>query len=288
MLSVTSGSTRVGAGQNDAGTFGAPGVVDGERHARGDPFAVPILRARPGGPAERFSGQLSGAHPVVVFFAAVLCGFVAVGALSVAVGYLVNHLLLPAAGIGSADESVNVWLEAHRSAGLTDVSSVASIAGGAPLLPILVGAIALVGLALRRWRLAAFVVFALAVESGLYRVTTLVIHRDRPNVARLDSLPVDASYPSGHTAASVAVYSGLALLLTSRFTSGRFRVLAWCAAGAVTLLVAASRMYRGMHHPIDTVAGVVLGVAALVVLVFACRAAGAAAARAQTSRSAQR
>jgi membrane-associated phospholipid phosphatase len=35
-------------------------------------------------------------------------------------------------------------------------------------------------------------------------------------------------------------------------------------------------MYRGMHHPLDVAGGVVVGIAALIVLVFACRAAGAA------------
>ena len=245
--------------------------------AEDDPFVPPILHARPGGLAERFSARLDGRHPALVFFAAVLLGFALVAALSIGVGYLVNHVLLPFAGIGAADESVNVWLAGHRTATDTDISAVGSAVGGAPVLPILIGIIALVLLALRRWRLAAFVVFALAVESALYRVTTLAIHRHRPDVARLEQLPVNASYPSGHTAASVAVYSGIALLLTSRFTDGRFRVLAWAAAVAVTLLVASSRMYRGMHHPSDPIAGAILGMAALVILVFACRAAGVAA-----------
>ena len=57
-------------------------------------------------------------------------------------------------------------------------------------------------LALRRWRLAAFTLFVICIESGAYRATTLVVHRDRPHVDRLESLPVDASYPSGHTAAA--------------------------------------------------------------------------------------
>jgi membrane-associated phospholipid phosphatase len=37
-------------------------------------------------------------------------------------------------------------------------------------------------------------------------------------------------------------------------------------------------MYRGMHHPIDVLGGIVVGIAALVVLVSACRTAAAAAA----------
>jgi membrane-associated phospholipid phosphatase len=95
-------------------------------------------------------------------------------------------------------------------------------------------------------------------------------------VPRLEDLPVDASYPSGHTAASVAVYGGLVLLLTTRITSARRRLLAWVGAILIAVFVAMSRMYRGMHHPIDAAGGVLVGLAAIAVVVFACDAATAA------------
>ncbi len=87
---------------------------------------------------------------------------------------------------------------------------------------------------------------------------------------------MDAGYPSGHTAASIAVYGGLTVLLTSRIRNRGVRTIAWLVAGAIPFYVALSRMYRGMHYPLDTVGGALLGVAALGVIVFACRAAGAA------------
>jgi membrane-associated phospholipid phosphatase len=36
-------------------------------------------------------------------------------------------------------------------------------------------------------------------------------------------------------------------------------------------------MYRGMHHPLDLGAGALIGIGAVLVLLFACRAAGVAA-----------
>jgi membrane-associated phospholipid phosphatase len=47
----------------------------------------------------------------------------------------------------------------------------------------------------------------------------------------------------------------------------------------MTTFVALSRMYEGMHHPIDVAGGVLIGIGAILVLLFACRAAGAAAER---------
>jgi membrane-associated phospholipid phosphatase len=231
------------------------------------------------------AGRLGALHPAVVFFFAMLAGLAIVAALSIGLGYLVTRLVEPAWGIGAAGERVNVWLAAHRTSSRTEASLLGSIVAGGVVLPIVVGVIAIACAVLRKWRIMAFAVFVLGVESAAYRATTLVIHSHRPRVVRLEHLPVNASYPSGHTAASIAVYSGLALLLTSRFTSRVFRVFAWTSAVAITTFVAASRMYRGMHHPLDIAGGVVVGIAALIVLVFACRTAGAAAEFRELSRA---
>jgi membrane-associated phospholipid phosphatase len=145
------------------------------------------------------------------------------------------------------------------------------------VLPIVAGVLALAAAVFRKWRLVAFFVLALAVESATYRVTTFFVHSHRPHVHRLESLPVNASYPSGHTAAAIAVYCGLALLITSRFKNDAVRVTAWLVAAGIVAFVATARMYRGMHHPLDIAGGVLVGIAALCVLVLACRSAGAAA-----------
>jgi membrane-associated phospholipid phosphatase len=86
-------------------------------------------------------------------------------------------------------------------------------------------------------------------------------------------LPVNQSYPSGHVAASVVVYVGLALLVTSLLHSRRAVMLVWAAAILLPLIVAFCRMYRGMHHPIDATAGVLIGIASVAIALFATRAA---------------
>ena len=236
-----------------------------------------VLQAREGGPAERFADRLGAAHPAAVFAAALVCGYLALVAASLLLALFVTDVLLDVGGLGSFDESAIVSIVADRTPFLTDASSVGSAVGGAPVLPILVGIIAIVCAFLRRWRIAAFAVFVLVVESATYRVTSLVVPRDRPHVQRLEDLPADASYPSGHTAASIAVYAGLVLLLTSAIPNRRLRIAAWVAAVVLPLIVAFSRMYRGMHHPLDVAGGALVGIGAILVLLFACRAADAAA-----------
>jgi membrane-associated phospholipid phosphatase len=255
-----------------------PTVPAREQNDRG---TVPIFEARLGGPADRFAAALDSRHPALVFFLALLAGFLVLAVASILLALFVVHVLVSNGGLGleGTDESFNDTLARHRSGTLTTLAEIGSQVGGAPVLPILVGLVAIVCAFMRRWLIAAFAVFVLAVESATYRVTSIAVPRERPSVHRLEQLEVDASYPSGHTAASIAVYAGLVLLLTTRFTSSLKKALAWTAAILVVTFVALSRMYEGMHHPLDVAGGVFVGIGAILVLLFACRAAGAAAER---------
>jgi undecaprenyl-diphosphatase len=245
-----------------------------------DRSGIPVLEASG---ATRFgriaiaTGRLG--HPALVFFAAVVAGLLLLAACSMGLGFLLTHELSHAPGLGAANRHVDEWLAARRTPDRTEASLIGSIVAGGVVLPIVAGVFALGCLVRRRWRVAAFGVFALAVESGAYRVTTLVIHEHRPRVHRLEQLPVNASYPSGHTAASIAVYGGLVLLLTSKVENRVVRAVAWAVAAAIPVYVGLSRMYRGMHYPLDVMGGALLGIGALCVVVFACQASGAAADR---------
>jgi undecaprenyl-diphosphatase len=237
--------------------------------------SLPILYPRPGGIATRAGERMRG-HPVVAFVVVVLAGFALLAALTVLAGWLLKSYVLPDHGIGHADEHVNVWLAARRTPALNTVSFWLSGIGDVFAIPALVILTAVGAMIMRKWRVAAFIVAAIAIEAATYRVATLLIHRHRPRVHRLDQLPVDASYFSGHTAASVAVYCGLALLITSRIRRRGVRIACWIIAVAIPLLVALSRMYRGMHHPTDVGAALLVGIATLLVALAAVRTAKAA------------
>ena len=239
---------------------------------------VPLLRPRARGPSSRFAAALGrDRHPAIVFSAALLTGFLIVSGFSVAFGFLVAHVLVHVSGIGPANRHLESWLAAHRTGARTEASLIGSIAAGWIVVPILVavigGALALA----RKWLLAAYTVSAPLVEVLAYRVTTLTVHEHRPGVVRLEKLPVEASYPSGHTAASIAVYGGLLLLVLSRVTNTLARLGIGLLAVAIPLSVGLSRMYRGMHYPLDVAGGAVLGLGTLTVIIFSCRSAAAAA-----------
>src|SRR3954447_8835905 len=235
------------------------------------------LDARTAGPATRFGGALGRRGPAAGFFAGLVGAFVLLAGAAGLLGLLVTDVLVGPLGLGAPDGHFVRDLVADRTPALTTLSDVGTFVGGAPFLPILVALIGIGAAIKRHWRVAAFVVFVLAVESATYRVASLIVPRDRPHVHRLQNLPADPSSPSGHPAAAVAVYCGLALLITPRLRSGAARAAVWALALLLPVFVAFSRMYRGMHHPLDALSGALVGMGAIAVLLFACRAAAAAA-----------
>jgi undecaprenyl-diphosphatase len=237
----------------------------------------PALDKEPGRLGRRLAVLPGSGRPLWTYACGILIAFALIACLSIVAGLLLTRVVLHVHGVANEDESLIRFFAHHRSTELTDASLVGSIMAGGVVLPIIAGVGALVALIGKHWRLAGFLLFALAVESGSYRATTLVVHRHRPEVHRLETLPVNASYPSGHTAASIAIYCGIALLLTSRIANRRARVAIWVVAALIPVFVAFSRMYRGMHHPLDVVGGVLVGIAALSAVVLVTRASGRAA-----------
>jgi membrane-associated phospholipid phosphatase len=250
-----------------------------EREAEADaPRTVPrVLEPRPGGIAERFANLVGPENPVRVFVVALLTSYAMLVTAMVFLGLTLIYVVLPTANLDDDDERVSRWLADHRTSDQEHLSWIGSTFAGGLVIPVVIGLCLLVFAIKRRWLLAAFVLFAVALESGTYRATSLIVERNRPDVQRLEGLPVDASYPSGHTAASIALYGGLLLLLCSRVRNRALWIAALLVGIAIPLFVGWARAYRGMHHVTDVGAGMLMGIGALVLIVFVARATEAAA-----------
>ncbi len=85
-------------------------------------------------------------------------------------------------------------------------------------------------------------------------------------VPQLDIAPPTSSFPSGHTAAIIALTCGLALALARTRTGRRLVALTWFLAVLLPAVVLASRLYRGMHWPTDVAASVVFALVWMVLL----------------------
>jgi undecaprenyl-diphosphatase len=201
--------------------------------------------------------------------AVVVGGAVAVIALLVAAGLVITHLL--AHPVGSWDDHLDRWFARHRTT--TDNTITADFTLLANTMGIVaVAAVAALLAALRHHlRLAIALVIALGVELSCFLLTNMIVARPRPNVSHVGSTPSTYSFPSGHVAATFVLYGGIALMVTIVTKRAAPRILAWTLPAILVPCVALSRIYRGDHHPTDTVAGLILGVAAVAIAFAAVR-----------------
>lgn len=192
--------------------------------------------------------------------ARVLVQVLLLGALMTGLGWLVTHSLVHVWPF-SAEDAVDRTLAAHRDSAVDNVTSALStVADTTCTILLAVAAIIVTWRVSGRRRAAAFIALALATEVSVFLVTTALVHRARPGVVELDHSPPTSSFPSGHTAAAVVLYGAVAWLIAR--ATGRWQ--AWLLL-LVPMAVAFARLYRGMHHPSDVVAGFLLGACCLVI-----------------------
>jgi membrane-associated phospholipid phosphatase len=204
-------------------------------------------------------GVVDGARPrtgaVVVGLG--LAAVVLVEGVILALGLLVTHVL--AHGWVHREElAFEQDVVAHRTPFWNSVTSFGTLLGGTEIV-LAMTAVGCLVLALRGHgpRLPAFLAVAVAGETTLFVLASIVVDRLRPGIPHLDGAPPTSSFPSGHTAATVALWCGLALGLARTHPGHRLRVLSWVLAVALPGFVLFSRLYRGMHWPTDVAASVV-------------------------------
>lgn len=201
--------------------------------------------------------RLPRGHGLGRLVVGVLLALVVVEGLLLALGLLVTRVLARGP-LGRDERRFEGFVVAHRTHDLDVLTRTGTLLGGTTTVVVLtaVACALLAGLG-HRPRVPVFLALAVAGETLLFLLATLVLRRVRPPVPHLDPAPPTSSFPSGHTAATVALWGGLALALARGAPRSRPRRPALVAAVVLPLLVLACRLYRGMHWPTDVAASLV-------------------------------
>lgn len=157
------------------------------------------------------------------------------------------------------DTEVPHWFADRRNDALTDLSWWWSKFGDTHAILLVSLVFCPIVLAIwKRWRPVLFVVLAMFGELSLFLATARVVERPRPPVENLDGQMPTSSFPSGHIAATICLWTAMAIIVLPR-TDRWWRWLFVAMAVIMPVGVATSRMYRGMHHPTDFMGAILLG-----------------------------
>src|SRR4051794_8032716 len=158
------------------------------------------------------------------------------------------------------DQAVSAWFASRRTPTLNTLTHYGTLL--AETVTVIVLTVVFVGVFrawLGRWRESIALLVAILGELFVFLLVTNTVDRPRPDVARLDMAPPTSSFPSGHTAAAVAFYGCVALIvlrqMANRWLAWLIAVVCWC----VPVVVATSRVYRGMHYLTDVLFGAIGG-----------------------------
>ena len=183
--------------------------------------------------------------PAVVLFGAI-----------VGLGFLIMG---PLGGLKS-EESISRSLASARTSTWNSITAVWSHIGNTEIIiGVCVVAVALIWWRTKQWWYAVIPAIAIATQASVFVAATTIADRKRPAVEHLDPAPPTSSYPSGHMGASTALYLTFALM-AQRIQTVWLRRLITVVCAVIPLLVGYARLYRGMHHLVDILVGMVNGI----------------------------
>jgi undecaprenyl-diphosphatase len=174
----------------------------------------------------------------------------------VGVGFLIMG---PLGGL-PAENDLSKSVASGRTALMNSVTMVWSHIGNTEIvIGVCVIAVALIWWRTKQWWYAVVPAIAIAIQASVFVAATAIADRPRPTVQHLDPAPPTSSYPSGHMGASTALYLTFALM-AQRIETVWLRRLVTVVCAIIPLLVGYARLYRGMHHLLDILVGMVNGI----------------------------
>ena len=159
------------------------------------------------------------------------------------------------------DDAVLQWVGQHRTPKLEPVMVEITFLGTGTVVLMLV-AVSGMFLWLSRHKYSALLLL-ISTTGGIVLNNLLKagFERPRPQIFDWGTHVVSWSFPSGHAMSAAVVYGTVAYLAARLQRRHWHRVVTLLAALVLIVLIAASRVYLGVHYPSDVLAGIIIGLA---------------------------
>jgi undecaprenyl-diphosphatase len=152
------------------------------------------------------------------------------------------------------DHALRLWVVTHRLDILTPVMWAVSVVGRGGIIWLAAGVAMTIARRMRPSDLAHLTLAILLASAAADYVLKPVVDRQRPFASALEvpvigNRPKDASFPSGHAANAFAGAYVFSRILPAP------GIVWW----SIAVVIAYSRIYLGVHYPLDVIAGALVG-----------------------------
>jgi undecaprenyl-diphosphatase len=166
------------------------------------------------------------------------------------------------------DEVTRAAIHQLASPALTAIMRGVSFIGSTISLTVATGVVIVCFAMRKRGREAKLLAITMVGAALLNMTLKLTFKRARPVPFFNLSAPETYSFPSGHSLMSCCFFGALAAILAARIKRKRLRAVVWALATAMFLLIGFSRIYLGVHHTTDVIAGFVAAMIWILIIRF--------------------
>ena len=146
---------------------------------------------------------------------------------------------------------------------------ITTLGAGPAVLAVVVVASALLATGQRRVLVRPLWLLYLGMEATVWS-TKYAVGRIRPDfISNVSAL--SPSFPSGHSAGSLAIYGFLSYVIARRLTDSRQKAAVFLLTTAVVLAIGFSRIFLSLHFVTDVIAGYLIGGLRLLAGIASCR-----------------
>lgn len=172
--------------------------------------------------------------------------------------------------ISRYDQSIATLVPALRTQALTSFFSFATFLANWQTIVVLSLATLGILIALREWLAGLLFGLVVLLEETSFFILKLVFARARPDEALSLITEESFSLPSGHALRATVVFGLLAYFIHKLLISSAAKSKVIVVYGVTVILVAASRVYLGVHYLSDVVASMLFGALMLGIFIALC------------------